>query len=418
MKKYFKKVVVTFLTLLGIISCISISAFAEDLKETIKINNTILEFEKVLYVDGTNGNDTVGLGSKEKPYQTIAKAQSVANDNYAIYIKEGVYDYSNNFLGLYEEKHKLTFIGEPNKTKIISNGNKHSNRDHHIAGFRTNCSVYDIIFEYTAGNNRTSNYSTAIVGSGQMVYNQYGNFYNCVFISNDVGPSPAYANGNCYINYNNCSFLIPNEFKSVYCAYGSNNTKFTNCAVSKNVYSGSKTSLGNVQFSSEDYSIVSDGWKNIGTGVNPDGSQANVGVYGGEFAWGDVSSEQSTDPEYIINTAFAKGDNTNNASGEISIKFNGTPETRLNVVKTANVKEVWVGDNFTYTITVTNTGSKTAKKVIINDEAPEHINFKASEITVNKGNIDSNSTEKKIIVNIDDILPEETVVIKIPVTVI
>ena len=26
-------------------------------------------------------------------------------------------------------------------------------------------------------------------------------------------------------------------------------------------------------------------WKNVGTGMNPDGSQANLGVYGGEYSW-------------------------------------------------------------------------------------------------------------------------------------
>ena len=26
-------------------------------------------------------------------------------------------------------------------------------------------------------------------------------------------------------------------------------------------------------------------WKNVGTGTNPDGTQANLGVYGGEFSW-------------------------------------------------------------------------------------------------------------------------------------
>ena len=26
-------------------------------------------------------------------------------------------------------------------------------------------------------------------------------------------------------------------------------------------------------------------WKNVGTGTNPDGSQANLGVYGGEYSW-------------------------------------------------------------------------------------------------------------------------------------
>ncbi|NFK66165.1 Ig-like domain-containing protein, partial [Clostridium botulinum] len=53
--------------------------------------------------------------------------------------------------------------------------------------------------------------------------------------------------------------------------------------------------------------------------------------------------------EYIINTAYAKGDNTNNASGQVSIIFKGVAEAQLKVVKTADVDSVYVGDNFTYT---------------------------------------------------------------------
>nr|DAQ80542.1 MAG TPA: bacterial surface protein [Inoviridae sp.] len=129
---------------------------------------------------------------------------------------------------------------------------------------------------------------------------------------------------------------------------------------------------------------------------------------------------EPVDPEqeYIINTANAKGDNTNNASGSVSIKFNGTAETTLSVVKTADVKEVWVGDTFTYTIVVTNTGSKTAKAVVINDSAPNHIDFIVDRVTTTKGKVDESSTSKNIVINVGDIEPSETVTIKIPVNVV
>ena len=131
-----------------------------------------------------------------------------------------------------------------------------------------------------------------------------------------------------------------------------------------------------------------------------------------------VDPNKPTDSEYIINTANAKGDNTNNASGSVSIKFNGTAETTLSVVKTADVKEVWVGDTFTYTIVVTNTGSKAAKAVVINDSAPNHIDFIVDRVTTTKGKIDESSTSKNIVINVGDIEPSETVTIKIPVNVV
>ncbi|NFG59614.1 DUF11 domain-containing protein [Clostridium botulinum] len=133
-----------------------------------------------------------------------------------------------------------------------------------------------------------------------------------------------------------------------------------------------------------------------------------------------VEPEQPTNPEqeYIINTAYAKGDNTNNASGQVSIIFKGVAEAQLKVIKTADVDSVYVGDNFTYTIEVTNTSDKIAKSVVIKDNAPNHIQFIPSEVITTQGKIDSSSTSKNIIVNVGDIPPEGKVIIKIPVLVI
>jgi uncharacterized repeat protein (TIGR01451 family) len=122
--------------------------------------------------------------------------------------------------------------------------------------------------------------------------------------------------------------------------------------------------------------------------------------------------------EYITNIAHAKGTNTNNPGGEVTIIFHGTADTTLSVVKTADVKDVWIGDNFTYTLVITNTGTKTAKAVVVNDPAPNHIDFNVSGVTTTQGNVDSSSTSKNIIVNVGDILPGGTVTIKVPATVI
>ena len=132
----------------------------------------------------------------------------------------------------------------------------------------------------------------------------------------------------------------------------------------------------------------------------------------------DNSGGTSTDSDNIVNIAHAKGDNTNNAGGGVTIIFNGAADTTLSVVKTADVKSVYVGDTFTYTIVVTNTGSKIAKAVVINDSAPNHIDFMAGAITTTQGKVDPSSTSKNIMVNVGDIPPSGTVTIKIPVTVI
>ncbi len=129
---------------------------------------------------------------------------------------------------------------------------------------------------------------------------------------------------------------------------------------------------------------------------------------------------EPTDPEqeYIVNTAYAKGDNTNNASGQVSIIFKGIAEAQLKVIKTADVDSVYVGDNFTYTIEITNTSDKIAKSVVIKDNAPNHIQFIPSEVITTQGKVDSSSTYKNIVVNVGDIPPSGKVIIKIPVLVV
>lgn len=94
-----------------------------------------------------------------------------------------------------------------------------------------------------------------------------------------------------------------------------------------------------------------------------------------------------------LNIAHAKGDNTNNAGGGVSIIFKGVAEAQLSVVKTA-------------------------KAVVMNDSAPNHIDFLVSGVTTTQGKVDSSSTSKNIIVNVGDIPPSGTVTIKIPATVI
>ena len=504
MKRYLKKFGIMFVMALILSLGFCISAFADDTSQSVKINNTTLSFNKIIYVDGTNGNDTTGNGSTENPYQSITKAQSVALDGNAIYIRKGTYNLSSTGNGLSENKHKLTFIGEPNGTIIVSDGTKNSARDSHAAAFEVDCSVYNIIFKYTVGN-RSTNYSSALVGDGNMSTQQYGNFHNCVFIATDKAPAPCYGNRDINVKFNNCSFIIPNNFQSTYIEYGSDRTQWLNCAESKNAYKTATTCLGNLSFSTTDYNIISNGWKNTGTGTNPDGTQANIGVYGGEFAWGNwdnksisldkstmnlnvgdsgqltatttpagaqviwsssdstiatvdsngrvtaskdkegtctitatttdgsnlsatciVTVTNSTNPnptpnqgtDTIVNIAHAKGDNTNNGGGDVTIIFHGTADTTLSVVKTADVKDVWVGDNFSYTIVVTNTGTKTAKAVVVNDPAPNHIDFVVNGITTTQGTVDSSSTSKNIIVNVGDIPPSGTVTITVPATVV
>src|SRR5690606_32321039 len=50
----------------------------------------------------------------------------------------------------------------------------------------------------------------------------------------------------------------------------------------------------------ENYNILEDGWQNTGTGTNPDGTQANIGVYGGTYAWYYLTDS------YVLKLAYSR----------------------------------------------------------------------------------------------------------------
>ena len=58
---------------------------------TISIGNALI------YVDAVNGNDTTGTGKKEKPFKTISKGVSVADDGCTIKAAKGTYDNEGTF---------------------------------------------------------------------------------------------------------------------------------------------------------------------------------------------------------------------------------------------------------------------------------------------------------------------------------
>ena len=61
---------------------------------------------------------------------------------------------------------------------------------------------------------------------------------------------------------------------------------------------------------------------------------------------------------------------------------------------------------------------KIAKSVVINDNAPEHIEFIVDGVTTTQGSIDSSLTSSNIVVNAGDIPSLGIITIKIPVNVI
>lgn len=83
---------------------------------TVIINNTTLTFNNVYYVNGIDGNDITGTGSKISPFKTFTKAYNTSLSGDAIYLvgKEGA-NY-NDYTGALNKD--LSIIGDGLLSKI------------------------------------------------------------------------------------------------------------------------------------------------------------------------------------------------------------------------------------------------------------------------------------------------------------
>lgn len=256
------------------------------------INNTVLSFNNIYYVDPVNGVDsTARSGSTSAPYKTVnwTVNNKCASSGDAIVALAGTHNVtttsgSYGLGGLYDAGKSISFIGLPGKTIFLCDGTKHSSRDHHaVCTYGTSTKIYDIIFDVKF-NNRGTNYSASFFGRDSV--EPHADIYNCVFISDHTSISAMiYNNGSglgirCY----NCVFKVNVDFTGSYS--GASYVWLTNCVSNKSFYPdvNRTTCLSPVTLNSK-YAITSAGWQNSGTGNDLDGSVADLGVYGWTYAW-------------------------------------------------------------------------------------------------------------------------------------
>ena len=267
----------------------SVNAFAELDSKHVKINNTVMEFKQIIYLNSINGNDLTGDGSKDKPFKTVVKGfdflKANCRESGAIVLKDGVYDVSEIFKGTSYNLNaryagmKISLLAETMGKVQFTNVNEWIVIENSPTQ-RIKLSLYGIIFANT----------------GKDYYHLGGDdwvneFYNCVF-------APGY--GGADGPYNNCSIKVENSiFIGTPSSFYNNDPIMgtaLNCASTTQYMDpcgGTKTNcLYNVTIDSN-YNITSDGWEHLGEGTNPDGSVAHIGVYGGPFAWGSKVEEMS-----------------------------------------------------------------------------------------------------------------------------
>ena len=254
-------------------------------------------YNRVIYVS-TAGSDALGNGTESNPYATVYKAVDMASaSGDAIYIKPGTYDVTNAGTsygidsGLNNKNKNVDFMGVSNETILYIHGENCSDRDIHFYSGKGFSKIYNMIFVRDS-NNRGANYSDSFFGYGAVK----GEIYNSVFKTlRCPSPSMTYNNsGPVEVKVYNSVFDLATNMVGSYS--GANNAMQTiNCVTNfsfandANYYSNN---LQNALFDAN-YNILSSGWQNTGIGLDADGTQANIGIYGGLNSWSQPVPEAS-----------------------------------------------------------------------------------------------------------------------------
>lgn len=298
------------------------------MSESIKINNETLTYNKIWYIDQNNGNDTSGDGSEGNPFQTIQKGiDSITQNDQQIYILKGDYYLDQKQSPIFTREYgqiidigfDINIIGNGLET-IINADYQSYEFSYVIQRLNHQISIQNLIFKINNNTINTPNGSSCIisdgsdpqyfsnivfdmVGSGdhRLIYKNYSSsltFEQCIFnfkqdnTNNWVG----HKNNQTPSVFNNC---IVCNMSHTYGIYNSDMsyTPFTewNYSIIQNsdetFYAWTNNNcqiIDNITFD-EDYNITSDNWENQGDPsiLNPDGTQSNIGVYGGPYQWGD-----------------------------------------------------------------------------------------------------------------------------------
>lgn len=257
----------------------------------LKVNSTLMEFTEVIYVDSVNGDDINGDGSKESPFAGMVKAFDYMKDNCkengAIVISDGQYDVAGLFTSANQNINskynglKVSLFAETlGGVTFLNSKEWHLTQDN--KNYRIKLKFYGIII--------SSSYTHGHLGGDNWI-NEY---YNCVFNNYYGGFNMIVSSTEIYVQ--NCAFV--GKKNDCYTKHPVKGTAL-NCVsdtASMDPYKGTKKSaLYNATFDSN-YNITSAGWENAGEGINPDGTKAHIGVYGGQFAWGSKVFEVSAWP--------------------------------------------------------------------------------------------------------------------------
>lgn len=320
-------------------------------QESITINNTTLLFDDIIYVE-TTGNDTTGDGSIGNPFATIEKALDTVQDGEAIKIGDGDFAISNY----------ATFINREKEYSIIGNGiTTVVDVGANIGGQIVNTKRVKI---YRMKMKPADDATTYFFSSADYSTVNF-ECHNVVFTHSDNGLYPGSTFNSSYFLYSghdlsgkahayfyNCTFNVLGS-SIAFGTYGRNiyhyNTA-TNATIVSNwaTHSVNTTCVGDLELDSNN-NITSDTslWVDIGTGTDPDSSQADIGIAGGEFALDYIEplveiGDVLPDPQ----AGWVRYDNTNSyiiytgswTTGTSSLYYNNTYAFSTSSAAQINIK--------------------------------------------------------------------------------
>jgi len=253
----------------------------------------------VHYVDAANGSDS-NSGTVGSPKATVISAMGNVTAGDTVVMYAGTYDMANYFLG---SSNNITAAYSINTTFIAAEPGKVKWTNIEEFTTTTACTIkyYGIWFASSTGG------WTHLTGNAG-VTNSIRYFYNCFFkgLSNNL--TWGYLGT---IHMFNCT--VDDSFYAGY-DYGDGtlqNTACTSTFANAPGSGGTVTSNTNLPSISlgVDANISSSGWENTGTGRNPDGTRANIGVYGGPYAWTkDYKETFGNAPDAAFTNLVATGD--------------------------------------------------------------------------------------------------------------
>lgn len=246
-----------------------------------------MQVDKKIYINSEYGDDTNGNGTEDKPYASLNKIIEtgiIENGNsYAIVLMKGEYDLPKDIITLTNDK-SINIFG--NKKDTILNlpktviGNA---ADGAVGNINYSLNFYRLVVKDDSSSNTTNKWRS----TNNVTFN------NVVIINNQPAKYSLLALKKC--NINNC-ISIGTQTVNIRCDTLVGTTLVTNSYGNFSSGYGTKDEQWNYQtnyitkalkIDLTTYRITDDEslWKNIGTGTNPDGTQANLGVYGGKYSW-------------------------------------------------------------------------------------------------------------------------------------